>query len=532
MSFSPLESPVVVDGIVSDERLSELLALQAEYPELDYKSSVDLQNTGESIELAKDVGAMQVRGGYIVVGVDGNGRPTGGIDGADPRRFDEANLTQKMLRYLPQPLELRTRIADRAGHRVVLIYVGRHPSGCAIFTADGTYIKDNRERVVFRAGDAFWRDGTRSTRMTQQGFEELIARRIGDAKTTWLAEQRDIRRQEREDLETAYQSRRLTEGPLGSVNLDMDARELDSSALEFIRTGDTIGLQHLTNDAIARARGYVEAGEIESELGALLDKLACLAATFLDYGLSEWFERIVDVLRQIYSMPLGPGDAERFGFSGQISPAAKAPRVWLQLMTRVFGIGALAVRRRQWPAVRTLTLQLPDRLMDYETNWLRHALTMLSRARHLQEQHEGRTFELSLLNLARADVTRLECLRTDGPNDEEITTSLAQFDILSNIVAVVAAPEARFAKTFYPNFARFRQSRVQPLVELLLTDEQMRSALGVSDDASLASALNDIGGIAHQEGLRFDGFETWAHTPVGDFISQHLPRADELSPGP
>src|SRR5450755_4317225 len=83
VSISPLSSPVVVDGIVSDEKLSELLALQAEYPDLDYKRTVDLTVTEGTVELAKDIGAMQVRGGYIVIGVDGHGAPTGELDGAD-----------------------------------------------------------------------------------------------------------------------------------------------------------------------------------------------------------------------------------------------------------------------------------------------------------------------------------------------------------------------------------------------------------------------------------------------------------------
>lgn len=54
--------PVVVDGIVSEEKLAELLALQAEYPELDYKETIDLSTTRGVVELAKDVGAMRVRG--------------------------------------------------------------------------------------------------------------------------------------------------------------------------------------------------------------------------------------------------------------------------------------------------------------------------------------------------------------------------------------------------------------------------------------------------------------------------------------
>jgi len=42
MATDPLRSPVVVDGIVSEEKVAELLALQTEYPELDYKSDIDL----------------------------------------------------------------------------------------------------------------------------------------------------------------------------------------------------------------------------------------------------------------------------------------------------------------------------------------------------------------------------------------------------------------------------------------------------------------------------------------------------------
>jgi hypothetical protein len=53
MSISPLSSPVVLDGIVSDEKLSELLALQAEYPELDFKVTLDVTTTEGAVELAE-----------------------------------------------------------------------------------------------------------------------------------------------------------------------------------------------------------------------------------------------------------------------------------------------------------------------------------------------------------------------------------------------------------------------------------------------------------------------------------------------
>lgn len=357
--------------------------------------------------------------------------------------------------------------------------------------------------------------------MTQGGLRAVLARLLAAAKEQWFEEQRELHRQEREAREAASTAGQ----PLGSVNLDMLPRELATAALELVRADDNIAMQHLINEASNRARRFIEAGEIEDELGALLDRLICLAATFLEYEQWEWLSRIIEVLREIYSMPLGEGDAQRMGFSTGISPREPGPRVWLQLMTRLYALGALAVRRRHWTAVRELSLQLPDRLMDYKTNWLRHAITMMSRAQHLQGQQEGQAVEVSLLSLAVAQAARLECLRTDGTgeDDERLLSSLAQFDVLSNIVAVADAPQLDFGKTFYPNFARLRQDRVQPLVEGLLSNNTMRGELGVQDDELLAYVLRAIESVAHQQGIRYHGFRSWDYTPVGEFIAEHLP---------
>jgi hypothetical protein len=115
----------VVDGLVSEERLNELLALQGEYPDLDYKRKLDVRVTKDLVELASHVGAMRVRGGYIVVGADNRGRLTGQMDAVDLRPFDSANLVPKLLKYIAQPLEVHTGIITRDGHRVVVICVPR-----------------------------------------------------------------------------------------------------------------------------------------------------------------------------------------------------------------------------------------------------------------------------------------------------------------------------------------------------------------------------------------------------------------------
>lgn len=449
------------------------------------------------------------------------------MDGVDPQPFDEANLVPKLLRYLPQPLEIRTRVLERDGHTVVLIFVGRHPAGYAILHSVGQYERKGQTVTVFRAGDAFWRDGTRSVRILQPGMEAIIDRRVAEAKTAWVEEQQEIRRHDQADIAAAYESRRVADAPLGSVNFDLDTAALTAAALEFIHSGnEKVPLIHLLNDALARARDAIDRDEIESELANLLDKLTCLAATFLEYEQDEWFDRVIATLAQIYSMPLGEHDARAFGYSTSIDPTEKAPRVWLLIVERVFGLGALAVRRANWKAVRKLTLQLPERLDDsYDANWLRHALTMSTRARHLQEQNEqGRTVELSLLSLARNEVARLFCLRPDGlaPDDDAIITSLAQFDVLSDITAIDGAGAAD-RRVFYTNFARFRQDRIQPIVNRLLEDADMRATLFRRGNEDLAIAFARIAEMASTEGVRYDGFEGWVNTPVGEFIERYLP---------
>jgi len=531
MAPDPLSSPVIVDGLVSGEKVAELLVLGSEYPELDYKATLDLSITGETIEMAKDVGAMQVRGGYILIGVDDNGAPTGELDTANLRAFDEANLVPKLLKYLPQPLALRAAVVDREGHKVVAICVLPNPRGCAFFIADGNYQKGpDRQTVAFRMGDVFWRDGTRSVRMNQEGLEAVIARRIAGEKTGWIAEQQEIRRHERADLQAAYETRQMGQGPLGTLNLDLAIDELSLGALELLRRDDIIPLFRLVNDASARARGLMTSNDIEVGLNELLDKLICLAATFLEYQLREWFERVVALLVEIYSMPADAEHVKALGYSSAIAELDPAPRVWLAVIERVYALGGYATRRADWAAVKTLTVQLPHPLAaaGYERNWLRHTLTMASRAQQFGPD-DGKT---SLLALARGDAARLPCLRLDGisSEDEEILTSIAQFDVLSNLVAIGEA-DSTDARVYYTNFARLRQDRIQGAVNRVLEDPAMRAILFPGTDEQLAVALTAVGASAAREGLRYHGFMGWEQTKVGTWLAGHPIDTDHASAG-
>src|SRR5262249_35897330 len=151
-------------------------------------------------------------------------------------------------------------------------------------------------------------------------------------------------------------------------------------------------------------------------------------------------------------------------------PKAKAPRVFLAVLQQVYALGALAVRLKRWEVVRRLTLLHPDSVGSYWTNWLRHGLTMASRAQHFtQTRKDGSVVELSLITLAAQAVERAAALHPDTDDSETILTSLAQFDFLSNLAAVDGAGSTD-SKVFYTSWARFRQERIQPVADRLVDD--------------------------------------------------------------
>lgn len=520
MPDSPFRSPVVVDGVLSEERLEEMLELGTEYPELDYKASAELDARGV-VELAKDVGAMQVEGGYILIGVDGAGSLTGSMDDVDHRPWDEANLTPKLRRYLPSPLVLRSRPLRKDGHTVVALYVGPHPSGCALFKADGTFTQAGKEVVRFRAGDAFWRDGTRSVRLDQAGLERVHERRLLQAKTRWLDEQREIRSGELEELAKAYASRSVVNAPLGSVSFDLAADELSLAGVEMLRVHDEIALRHLLLGAPARAKRSIERDEIEAELGDLLDKLFCLAATFMIYDLDDAFESVLGTIERVVTLGFEARSSDDFDHATALPPAMKGPRVWFLILERAYALGALAVRREQWAAVRRVVLRRPKGLSDYYgRDWLMQAMTMASRAQHLEERSEsGQTKEVSLLARALADTRHLACLNPNEAGDEDLLNSLVQFDFLVSMITV--DDSKRLDRLRYPSFARFREDRVFPIMNALAKDPSLRETLLTSEDSFTAEALKTVGELAQRVGFRYSGF--WGPSSAAmDFVQSNL----------
>lgn len=156
---------------VTSERLTALLASEHESSTLDFKSTFEPTESRSWVELAKDVGAMLMDGGYIVIGANERGVPSGQLDAQSAKQLDEATLRKKLKKWIAEPFEIRSAVHEINGSIVALIFAKPHEDGFCIFKADGAYA--GNDRPVFRAGDVFARHGTASERWQQSDIQKI-----------------------------------------------------------------------------------------------------------------------------------------------------------------------------------------------------------------------------------------------------------------------------------------------------------------------------------------------------------------------
>src|ERR1700691_3424293 len=98
MSFEPL--PLNAPTITS------FMNEGTETPGLDYKQRVDLNQAKDLVVITKHLGAINIEGGYIVVGADNNGNPSKQLTEIEAKLFDEATLHSKVERYLAEGFQI------------------------------------------------------------------------------------------------------------------------------------------------------------------------------------------------------------------------------------------------------------------------------------------------------------------------------------------------------------------------------------------------------------------------------------------
>jgi hypothetical protein len=176
---------------LTEDTLVELLNEGTERPGLDYKARCDLNDTRDKVAIPKDIAAMMVHGGYVIIGADDNGRPTGEVTETEARLFDQATLQAKLRRHLADGFDVRCTALQVGGDRFAMICVLPHPDALAPMKGDGNYTDPDTGQTYkeFSAGDVFARHGTSSERWTDEDVRAIVG---------------ELRRQEREVAREAF----------------------------------------------------------------------------------------------------------------------------------------------------------------------------------------------------------------------------------------------------------------------------------------------------------------------------------------
>ena len=167
-----MTGPQIPIGPMDTNQLKLLLGEGTERDWLDFKQELDLSSTGGRVEIAKDVGAMSIGGGYIVVGANDDGSPAG-LPLTRPEFYDSSRLGPILSKYLSgvQVSGARHKVgAQEYG----LICVRPHPDGFAIFASDGSYAKPNgKTEIAFRKGAVYARHNTSSEAWQQADIAQI-----------------------------------------------------------------------------------------------------------------------------------------------------------------------------------------------------------------------------------------------------------------------------------------------------------------------------------------------------------------------
>ena len=504
---------VVVEPVLSLEKTLTLLAEGHEQPALDYKKLLDLSGSKDVCELAKDVCALQAEGagGYIVIGVDGSGKPVPDLTEEMVLLLDESRLRAKLKRFFTEPLDIRsaTHLLE-SGETIGLIYVGPSEFGFSVLSVDGEHSvgqgPNKKSMFVFRAGDVFVRHGTASEKWDDSDRSRIRDSIVAREKEAWRAE---IRSELAATLTSiGNDSQSLSVMPSAAITWKIDEVGFEELVVELLRRSDDIPLRRLLLQAREDADSLFRSDS--PDLQVLLDRITAVAALGLQLDRTEWFYRSVNALEKLYEVARQP-----FGVDYPPGPAAT---YWISIVARVHSLGALAVRFEKWSEVSYVATRRPgfEGLGEHYGSWLRHGITMAARANQLNEANSD------VIARGRAIVSRLHSLRPDvDSSSEAVTDSLCQFDVLGAL-AVISETWDDDTSSFYPSFAKYYSRRSELAFLWVVEDGAIRQAVFPRDDESLADAIRAIQYRAQNENvIGYSAYAGAAGQKVEAFVEEY-----------
>lgn len=498
---------VVVEPVLTEEKLRLLLAEGHEQSSLDYKRKLNLDDKRDVVELAKDVAAMQSEplGGYVVVGADDNGHVVAEMTEQLASLFDETKVRAKLKKYLAEPFEIRVARHVINNSIVILIYAGPAEHGWCVFAVNGEYSAPGQRAptVVFRIGEVFVRHGTASERWTSADLGRLVKQTIAKRKEEWRAEYR-------EELAalaaTGITATKLVALPASAISWRLDAHGFDELVTELIRRNDDIPLRQMLVKLPSDAAELL--GSNPDELETLLDRLTSFGALALQFERREWLQRVIKAFVSVYEAG--------FDKTGQERTEPEVVQLWLDIASRVSALGGLAVRLEDWESVHNLADRRPNgNSFGHFGGWIRHAVTYAARARVFERDKRG------LIARAHNVVRAVDATHFDVEADSErVLDSLCRFDALGCLV-VIGERGSLKSGNFYPSFSHYYSRRTEPIFRALIENREMRARIFPGTDRFLADALNELNSIANSESFQYNGWDGLEDDQVRAFVTSN-----------
>lgn len=505
-----MASPVIVDGRLDREKLLELLAIGAEHDELDFKTTLDLQDAKHRLGFVLDIIAMMNgAGGFIVLGAYDNGKPAHDHALLDAPRFDSANLGALVARHIAAQPRVTSQAHEVENRIIVLVHVAPSLSGLPVIVAKvGEYAAGDgkTKKVVFQQGVVYTREGTRNVAASDVHWDALLSR----YRLRLLAEARES---------ADMLIRRFIEGlgpstpgipTLPPLLLEMEPESFVDALRQHIDAGSDPAITRFLREA--RRAGSYNATADPIKHGAILDKIALAGIEAMRSGRRELFEAVVATLHRVYESG-GPVNE----YSTTIVNIFEVPVAehWRQVLIRVWLIGAAAEREQDWTAVGSL-VRRPVGLGAGEKypSWLRHGIIFASRARLFADENYGDALVLSMAreHAAEVEIMADDILLRDGVDPvDELLDSLARFDILWCLVMAVGADDD-LEYRLYPSAAALNQERANPALHRVATSAEVRQRLVPgSTDQQWALALRDVLALAVTQSRNHGTFWRGAH---------------------
>ena len=480
---------------------------------MDYKERMDISSTYDKVELAKDVGAFRALGGHIVIGAEDDGKPSTLFTKVLWDAFDESKVVSMLGSYLPKPVGVTLGKQSIDGHHYVIIHVEPSPMGVAIFTKQGGRPKKkatkgdrNRDEVVFNRGDVFVREGTSSERWHPHNLEDALERVMRERKDAWRRESVD---DFADLLKRNSMALNIANGPARLLDASLDEETFENIVVEQVRGGDLVPLElflERTGPLLERA----QADGNEDELELHVDRLTLLGSVAVRLRALPVLASVVDVMQRGYNRLPEPNSTLH---------DAAAAETRIRYMSRLYGLGALAIRKGVWGALSVIAV----RKTSDGRMWLRDAQIWDARS----DPHKGTRSTKNSVQDAWYWVREQAWLRRDEPdNDEAVLDSLLRFDLLAAVAVMWASKDGSFAH-WYPNFVHFYAWRVEPALEWLIDDKVLRSALEVTEEAEVAEVIRVLKKNAMEVKPMLSSFAGFQSQKVNDFLAANPKPAED-----